>query len=116
MSHTPVMLHADRCCNAVVFTAILLPCCLPVLQSLQDAYEGFLGDQFVSDYVYYADALFKAFGDRIKHWITFNEPWVTCTLQVTGCDQYKWPICLRNVLVPEHKHCWWSDNNRIDDD
>lgn len=28
------------------------------------------------DYKDYADLCFKEFGDRVKHWITFNEPWM----------------------------------------
>jgi len=31
----------------------------------------------------YADVCFKAFGDRVKHWITFNEPH---TVTVQGYD------------------------------
>lgn len=53
------------------------------MQSLQDAYEGFIGDRLVDDYVFYAETLFKLFGKRIKYWITFNEPWVTCQLHVS---------------------------------
>eukprot|EP00877_Chromochloris_zofingiensis_P008884 jgi/Chrzof1/4249/Cz14g04230.t1 len=56
-------------------------------QSLQDAYEGFIGDRLVDDYVFYAETLFKLFGKRIKYWITFNEPWVTCQLHY-GTGQF----------------------------
>uniref|UniRef100_A0A1D1YFL4 Beta-glucosidase 12 n=1 Tax=Anthurium amnicola TaxID=1678845 RepID=A0A1D1YFL4_9ARAE len=31
-----------------------------------------------TDFVNYADICFREFGDRVKHWITFNEPWTFC--------------------------------------
>ncbi|KAG8386226.1 hypothetical protein BUALT_Bualt03G0126900 [Buddleja alternifolia] len=43
-------------------------------QILEDKYEGFLNDQVIKDFENYAYICFKAFGDRVKHWITFNEP------------------------------------------
>lgn len=49
---------------------------------LQDSYKGFIGREIVDDYVYYADTLFANFGDRVNDWMTFNEPWITCSLQV----------------------------------
>ena len=44
-------------------------------QALQDE-EGWLRRGIVDDYAAYVDAVTRAFGDRVKHWITFNEPWV----------------------------------------
>ncbi|KAI4324287.1 hypothetical protein L6164_023838 [Bauhinia variegata] len=44
-------------------------------QALEDEYGGFLSHRIVKDFQDYADICFKEFGDRVKHWITLNEPW-----------------------------------------
>ena len=31
-----------------------------------------------NDYKDYAEVCFREFGDRVNHWITFNEPWSFC--------------------------------------
>ncbi|KAL4198179.1 hypothetical protein AMTRI_Chr03g44630 [Amborella trichopoda] len=43
-------------------------------QALEDAYGGFLSPNIVKDYTDYVDICFREFGDRVKHWITLNEP------------------------------------------
>ncbi|KAH7689449.1 Beta-glucosidase protein [Dioscorea alata] len=43
-------------------------------QALEDKYGGFLSENIVADFKDYAEVCFKEFGDRVKHWITFNEP------------------------------------------
>ncbi|CAM0952361.1 unnamed protein product [Alopecurus aequalis] len=43
-------------------------------QSLQDEYNGQLSPKFIGDYTAYADACFQSFGDRVKYWVTVNEP------------------------------------------
>ncbi|KAL2931480.1 Beta-glucosidase 18 [Bienertia sinuspersici] len=43
-------------------------------QDLEDRYGGFLSNEFQKDFVYYADVCFRYFGDRVKFWVTFNEP------------------------------------------
>ncbi|KAE9600177.1 hypothetical protein Lal_00045799 [Lupinus albus] len=45
-------------------------------QALEDEYGGFLSHNIVNDFQDYAEICFKEFGDRVKHWITLNEPWV----------------------------------------
>ncbi|CBI24926.3 unnamed protein product, partial [Vitis vinifera] len=45
-------------------------------QALEDEYGGFLSRKIVDDYRDYVDFCFKQFGDRVKHWITLNEPYV----------------------------------------
>ncbi|OAY40039.1 beta-glucosidase 13 [Manihot esculenta] len=44
-------------------------------QGLEDKYGGFLSRNIVDDYRDYADLLFERFGNRVKFWMTFNEPW-----------------------------------------
>ncbi|KAG7582817.1 Glycoside hydrolase family 1 [Arabidopsis suecica] len=43
---------------------------------LEDEYGGFLSERIVPDFVEYANFTFHEYGDKVKHWITFNEPWV----------------------------------------
>lgn len=43
-------------------------------QKLEDMYDGFLSNRIITEFERYAITCFEAFGDRVKHWITFNEP------------------------------------------
>ncbi|KAM2046832.1 hypothetical protein ACFX1T_005574 [Malus domestica] len=43
-------------------------------QTLEDEYGGFLSPQIVKHFHDYAGLCYKEFGDRVKHWITLNEP------------------------------------------
>lgn len=55
-------------------------------QGLQDKYGGFTSPNIVDDFKDYAEFCFKTFGDRVKHWITINEPLV---FTVNGYDEGK---------------------------
>ncbi|KAF5191302.1 Beta-glucosidase, partial [Thalictrum thalictroides] len=46
-----------------------------VPQHLEEEYGGFLSSDIVLDFQDYAELCYKEFGDRVKHWITVNEPW-----------------------------------------
>ncbi|CAN1135316.1 Beta-glucosidase 44 [Linum perenne] len=48
--------------------------------ALEKKYGGLLSPLVVKDYADYADFCFKTFGDRVKNWMTFNEPRVTAAL------------------------------------
>ncbi|KAJ5579561.1 uncharacterized protein N7459_005546 [Penicillium hispanicum] len=50
-------------------------------EELQKRYGGFLNkEEFVADFANYARLVFAAFGSKVKHWITFNEPWCSSVL------------------------------------
>ncbi|TQD77180.1 hypothetical protein C1H46_037285 [Malus baccata] len=44
-------------------------------QALHDEYGGFLSPKIVNHFRNYVELCYKEFGDRVKHWITINEPW-----------------------------------------
>lgn len=43
-------------------------------QSLQEAYGGWQDDRMIEDIVAFSDLCFQLFGDRIRYWMTLNEP------------------------------------------
>jgi beta-glucosidase len=46
-------------------------------QALEDRYGGMLNkEEYIPDFNRYARVCFERFGDRVKHWITYNEPGV----------------------------------------
>lgn len=46
-------------------------------QALEDRYGGMLNkEKYTPDFVRYAEVCFERLGDRVKHWITYNEPGV----------------------------------------
>lgn len=49
-------------------------------QSLQDQYGTWLNDQMIDDFEGYARVCFSLFGDRVKNWITLNEPLTAASL------------------------------------
>ncbi|XP_071717359.1 beta-glucosidase 24-like [Rutidosis leptorrhynchoides] len=42
--------------------------------ALEEEYMGFLSSKIVDDFVNYAEICFWEFGDRVKNWLTLNEP------------------------------------------
>ncbi|BFZ65203.1 hypothetical protein YB2330_006366 [Saitoella coloradoensis] len=54
-------------------------------QELYERYRGFLTpSELVPDFTRFARLCFERFGDRVKNWLTFNEPWVICALGHAG--------------------------------
>ncbi|PSS06315.1 Beta-glucosidase [Actinidia chinensis var. chinensis] len=43
-------------------------------QELEDRYGSWLSPQMQEDFLYFAETCFKSFGNRVKYWITINEP------------------------------------------
>ncbi|XP_071688706.1 LOW QUALITY PROTEIN: strictosidine-O-beta-D-glucosidase-like [Rutidosis leptorrhynchoides] len=55
--------------------------------ALEEEYMGFLSSKIVDDFVNYADICFWEFGDRVKNWVTINEP---CEFTVSGYVAGRW--------------------------
>ncbi len=63
-------------------------------QALEDE-GGWLRRGIAEDFAAYADTMSSALGDRVKHWITFNEPWCVAWL---------------GYMIGEHAPGYTSDN------
>ena len=48
--------------------------------ALEDAYGGWRHRDTAERFGDYAQVVFRALGDRVRHWITLNEPWVSAFL------------------------------------
>ncbi|KAG2675043.1 hypothetical protein I3760_13G165600 [Carya illinoinensis] len=88
--------------------------------ALEHEYGGFLSHRIVEDFKDFAELCFKKFGDRVKHWITLNEPWTyssggyaqgmlapfRCSswqnLNCTGGDSAKEPYTVAHNLLLAH--------------
>ncbi|RZC33946.1 myrosinase 1-like, partial [Asbolus verrucosus] len=70
------------------------------------ALGGFYSETFIESFTNYARVAFSTFGDRVKTWITFNEPKVVCQdySEVMGAVNEVYPngvieyLCTHNLL------------------
>ncbi|KAK2429304.1 beta-glucosidase [Trifolium repens] len=67
-------------------------------QALEDKYNGWLSPLIIKDFAAYAETCFQKFGDRVKHWITFNEPH-TFAMMGSGNSAIEPYIVAHNVLL-----------------
>ncbi|KAM6568148.1 hypothetical protein CsatB_016133 [Cannabis sativa] len=49
-------------------------------QALQEKYGGFLSRSMVKDFKDYSELCFTRFGDRVKNWVTINEPLIVAQM------------------------------------
>ncbi|KAL0323715.1 UNVERIFIED_CONTAM: Oleuropein beta-glucosidase [Sesamum calycinum] len=54
-------------------------------QALEEEYGGFLSKKVVKDFREYVELCFWEFGDRVKYWITVNEPTTYCVNGYASC-------------------------------
>jgi len=89
-------------------------------QSLQDR-GGLVNREFVGWFQTYAELLADRLGDRVKHWITVNEPWVAAFLGheegVFAPGLMDWPTALTagHHLLLAHSAAMDSIRDRVSD-
>ncbi|XP_070577049.1 cytosolic beta-glucosidase-like [Ptychodera flava] len=82
-------------------------------QALHDSYGGWMSEDIVEDFANYASLCFERFGDRVKFWLTFNEPWIISLLgyesgvfapgvQESGTT----PYIVTHNLIKSHARAW----------
>jgi len=84
--------HIDQVIDQLIAAGVEPMLCLEhyeVPAYLMDKYDGWSSRKVVDLYAGYAKIAFERYGDRVKHWFTFNEPIVV----QTRCylDAIRWP-------------------------
>jgi beta-glucosidase len=81
---------------------------LPLVLHLEG--DGWLDPAIAKHFEAYADICFEYFGDRVKNWITLNEPWVVAMLGygqgafAPGRVSTVWPYLAAHNLLRAHAH------------
>jgi len=75
--------------------------------------DGHPNGQILDEFLAFANTCFSEFGDRVKYWLTFNEPWSSTVLgggwgHAPSLDEYSdmtvWPyIAGHNILIAHAK-------------
>lgn len=84
--------HIDEVINGLIEAGVEPMLCLEhyeLPKYLMDKYDGWSSKKVVDLYVDYARIVFERYGDRVKHWFTFNEPIVVQTR--VYLDALRWP-------------------------
>ncbi|XP_057286505.1 lactase-like protein, partial [Pezoporus wallicus] len=87
-------------------------------QVLHEKYGGWQNISMINYFNDYANLCFEKFGDRVKHWITFSDPWAVAVkgydtgehapgLKLGGCGAYK----AAHHLIKAHAKVWHSYND-----
>ncbi|KAM9181959.1 lactase-like protein [Mergus octosetaceus] len=87
-------------------------------QVLQEKYGGWQNISMINYFNDYANLCFEKFGDRVKHWITFSNPWAVAEkgyetgehapgLKLGGRGAYK----AAHHIIKSHAKVWHSYNN-----
>ncbi|KAF2165689.1 glycoside hydrolase family 1 protein [Zasmidium cellare ATCC 36951] len=72
---------------------------------LQDTYGGWLSPSIVADFVAYARIAYTAFGDRVSHWFTVNEPIVFCGFYPLPTQHFP------NFTIPNLHQRYWCGHH-----
>ncbi|KAJ4248749.1 hypothetical protein NW762_012587 [Fusarium torreyae] len=84
-------------------------------QGIYDRYGAFLNtEEFKADFMHYARLCFSRFGDRVKKWVTYNEPYITSIFahlngngapgrsKATGADTKHEPWRVGHTIILSH--------------
>ena len=92
-----------------------------ILQILEEKYNGWQNASMVNLFNDFANLCFERFGNRVRHWITFNNPWVSQVKTIVivlplQSEMLRFLCCLLpSFLITmdprsyEHSHEWSSN-------
>lgn len=70
--------------------------------ALSAEYGSFMSPKLVDDFNAYAETAFRRYGDRVKTWITFNEPRVFCSQTSGNPYNLNYPSGVNATSAPYH--------------